>query len=368
MLDYSSSGPRWRRPPNSVIFFASVPSNSTRASVSCEKKESGSGCRGSPLEVLTLLAEHSGELVTREQLRSALWSTNTFVDFDHGLNNCIVRIREALDDAAESPRFIETVPRRGYRFVSPVEHVPEASVQTSAKDLPSSNPMEPEKPYAARRRRLAMMLACGAIIGAATALLLVKSPLLRDTANAPTISSLAVLPLENLSGDPAQEYLSDGITDALITDLAETVSAKVISRTSAMRYKKTEKSLPEIARELNVDGIVEGTVQRSGDRVRITAQLIHGPSDKHIWASSYERDLRDVLALQDEVARAIVAEIRIKVTRQEVAQRPASHAVNPEAYEAYLRGLVYSRHEGTEAKRTSLDYFQSRHSDRSRMG
>src|SRR5262249_36562222 len=155
--------------------------------------------------------------------------------------------------------------------------------------------------------------------------------------------SLAVLPLTNLSADPVQEYFSDGMTDALITDLAQMGSAKVISRTSVMRYKRTDKLLPEIARELNVDGIVEGTVQRSGGRVRVTAQLIHGPSDRHLWASSYERDLRNVLALQDEIARAIAGEIKLKVKPQEQARLASRHFVNPKAYELYLQGLVYSR-------------------------
>jgi tetratricopeptide (TPR) repeat protein len=147
------------------------------------------------------------------------------------------------------------------------------------------------------------------------------------------------------------------MTDGLITDLAQMGSAKVISRTSTMRYKKTDKALPEIARELNVDGIVEGTVQRSGDRVRITAQLIHGVSDKHVWANSYERDLRDVLALQDEVARAIAGEIKLQVTSQDQLTHSTRSTVNPQAYELYLRGLAYSRQQGGQPKRTSLEYF-----------
>jgi len=184
----------------------------------------------------------------------------------------------------------------------------------------------------------------------------IRERLLGGTAASP-IRSLAVLPFINLSADPAQEYFSDGMTDTLITDLAQLGSLKVISRTSAMRYKKGGKALPEIARELNVDGIVEGTVQRSGDRVRITAQLIQGSSDRHLWANTYERNLRDVLVLQDEVARAIAAELKLKLTPQEQVQLRGGRAVNPQAYEAYLRGLVYSRHEGVQAKRTSLDYF-----------
>jgi TolB-like protein/DNA-binding winged helix-turn-helix (wHTH) protein/Tfp pilus assembly protein PilF len=302
-----------------------------------------------PFHVLTVLLQRPGALVTREELRSQNWPADTFVDFDNSLNTAINKLREALGDSADNPRFIETLPRRGYRFLASV-----SGIEWDARGYRNG-----EVGSGMRRFRWTVALVLFAVIAAALFVLnvfRVRDRIVGST-RIPPIQSLAVLPLTNLSGDPDQEYFSDGMTDALITDLAQMGSVKVISRTSIMRYKKIDKPLPEIARELNVDGIVEGTVQRSGGRVRITAQLIHGLSDRHLWANTYERDLRDVLALQDEVARAIVGEIRIKVAPQDQVAKATRHAANPEAYDLYLRGLVYSRHEGVDSKRTSVDYF-----------
>ena len=231
-----------------------------------------------PFKILALLACRPGQLVTREEIQQEIWGSETFVDFEVGLNAAIKTIRDVLGDNPEVPRYIQTLPRRGYRFIYPVDVAP-----------------------------------------------------LR-------IESIAVLPLENLSGDEEQEYFADGMTEELTTTLGKIGSLRVISRTSVMQYKKTKKPLPEIARELNVDGIVEGSVLHSGDRVRITAQLIQAATDKHLWAETYERDLRDVLALQGEVARAIAREIQVKVAPQEAARLAKSRAVNPQAYEAYLKG------------------------------
>jgi len=194
----------------------------------------------------------------------------------------------------------------------------------------------PQRQILARALATAGVVTVAILVAAASYLYLGrKKPAAPAT---PPITSLAVLPLANLSGDANQEYFSDGMTDALITGLAQLGSIKVISRTSSMRYKKTDKSLPEIAHELNVDGIIEGTVQRSGDRVRITAQLIEGSTDRHVWANGYERDLRDVLALQDEVARAIAHEIKINLTPQDQTRLATARQVNPQAYEVYLKG------------------------------
>jgi len=319
-----------------------------------ELRKQGKGIKvqEQPFRVLTVLLQRPGEVVTREELRNQNWPPDTFVDFDNSLNTAINKLREALGDSADSPRFIETLPRRGYRFIAPVDGIPAGgTTEHRGKGVQQF----------LRLRRLAWTVGIILFAVLAATLLSLNVFRVRDRlfggAPRPQIQSLAVIPLTNLSGDPAQEYFSDGMTDALITDLAQMGSVKVISRTSAMRYKKTDKPLPEIARELNVDGIVEGTVQRSGDRVRITAQLIHGVSDKHLWASTYERDLRDVLALQDEVARAIAGEIKLKVTPQDQVTHSKRSAVNPQAYELYLRGLEYSRQQGGEPKRTSLDYF-----------
>src|SRR2546430_15265300 len=212
-----------------------------------------------PLQMLQVLLQRPGEVVTREELQQKIWPSDTFVDFDHGINNAIKRLREALGDPAETPRYVETLPRRGYRFIGKIE------------------------------------------------------------CDAPRMRSLVVLPLENLSHDPQQEYFADGLTEALITTLAKIGELRVVSRTSAMLYKCVRKPLSEIARELEVDAIVEGTVLRAGHRVRITAQLIDASKETHLWAESYERDLRNVLALQSDLAQAIAREIQVKLTPQDQA-------------------------------------------------
>lgn len=285
-----------------------------------------------PFQVLLALLEKPGEVVTREQLQKRVWSTETFVDFDHGVNNAIRRLREALGDSAENPRFIETLSRRGYRFIAPVTatneraEVQKTPVVGSAKEYP--------------RRLPWWAIAVGVVVVGAAAFLAARGFRVRDRVQAnsgPQIRSLAVLPFTNLSGDPAQEYFSDGITDALITDLAQISSVKVISRTSTIRYKKTDKPMPDIARELNVDGIIEGTVQRSGDRVRITAQLIHAPMDKHLWANTYERDVRDVFLLEREVTNDIANQVRAQIaTGGQSPLRPGS--LDQKVLNAYLQG------------------------------
>ena len=251
-----------------------------------------------PFQILAMLLEHPGQVVTREELRNRLWASDTFVDFDHSLNKAINKLREALGDSAESPRFIETLSRRGYRF------------------------LDDQK---------------------------------RSTGR---IQSLLVLPLENLSGDPEQEYFADGLTEELISKLARISALRVLSRTTAMHYKGVRKPMPEIARELQVEGIVEGTVMRFGDRVRISAQLIHAPTDTHLWAESYERDLRDVLQLQAEVAQAIAREVQVKLTPQEQAQLAQVRSVEPDAYEAYLKGRYHWNKRSGDALTKGAECFQ----------
>jgi TolB-like protein/DNA-binding winged helix-turn-helix (wHTH) protein/Flp pilus assembly protein TadD len=292
---------------------------------------------GQPIQVLAALLNSAGELVTREELRAQVWPADTFVDFDHSLHNAIGRIREVLGDSAGTPRYIETLPRRGYRFIGRVEKI-------GIEEALPAGPTEPsrEAPVVVVRSRnrailIAAMLMTIAVAVAAVLLLAFS----HRAAITPSIRSIAVLPLDNFSGDPAQEYFVDGMTDELITDLAKIGALRVISRTSVMRYKGTRKSLPEIARELNVDGIIEGSVTRSGQRVRITAQLLYGPSDKHLWAETYDRDLGDVLSLQSEVAQEIAQQVRAQVTPQQQARFRAARTVNPEAYDAYLRGRYY---------------------------
>ena len=317
-------------------------------------------------QILTLLLRYPGELVSREELREKLWPVDTFVDFDHGLNAAVNRLREALGDSTEKPRFIETLPRRGYRFIGHVTDAAGADASARAKDrtATSESSLTVQKPAAASsttvikramarpagERRLAAVYAAVfrsnlytllavttlVVVAGATGYLWLQRR--SRIAGMEAIRSVAVLPLENLSRDPAQDYFADGMTDELITSLAKLQTLKVISRSSVVRYKGTNKPLREIARELNVDGVIEGTVLRSGDRVRITAQLIRASTDQHIWAETYEGNVEDVLRLQDAVARAVVAEIRVKVRPEEEARLGKSPSVNPAAYEAYLRG------------------------------
>ena len=178
------------------------------------------------------------------------------------------------------------------------------------------------------------------------------------TSPVPQIKSIAVLPLENLSHDPEQEYFADGMTEELITDLGKIGALRVISRTSVMRYKGTKQPLPEIANELNVDALVEGTVLRSGNRVRVTVNLLHASTDRHLWAETYERDFRDVISLQDEVARAIAEEIKIKLTPQEQARLSGSPAVSPEAYRFYLQARYHSYKRTLPRFEKSIQLFQ----------
>jgi TolB-like protein/DNA-binding winged helix-turn-helix (wHTH) protein/Flp pilus assembly protein TadD len=314
-----------------------------------------------PFQVLAMLLERPGELVTREELQKKLWG-QTVVDFDHGLNKAINKIREALGDSAESPRFVETVARRGYRFLAetnPIdtsgrhpdpeigELVPPAGSPREIADagVPSTRP---------RRTR--------AWMGFGFALVLVLSASLAwivysKNQAMPKIRSLAVLPLESLSGDASQDYFADGMTDALIADLGQISALRVISRTSVMTYKRVRKPLPEIARELNVEAVVEGTVMRSGERVRITAQLIQVPAERHLWAQSYEGDLQDALALQNNVARAIAEQIQVTLNRGEEAALETSKKVNPEAYDAYLKGRYFWNKRTGEGLKKAVDYF-----------
>jgi TolB-like protein/DNA-binding winged helix-turn-helix (wHTH) protein/Tfp pilus assembly protein PilF len=286
-----------------------------------------------PFQVLCMLLEHPGEVVTREELRNRLWPADTFVDFDHGVNAAIKRLRDALGDSAENPHFVETLARRGYRFI--------ASVDTQAMQ-PVAQPRAFRLTRTFEAIRPAYLLG---LAGTAAVILALVATLngvggyrWRPGPSGKRIESLAVLPLENLSHDPDQEYFSDGMTDALIADLSKIGALRVTSRTSSTRYKKTSKSLPEIARELNVDGVVEGSVMRSGNRVRITARLIHAPTEQNLWSETYERDLGDVLKLQGDVAEAVAQQVRAQLTTEQQARLRSAPAVNPSAYEAYLKG------------------------------
>jgi TolB-like protein/DNA-binding winged helix-turn-helix (wHTH) protein/Tfp pilus assembly protein PilF len=319
-----------------------------------------------PFQVLAMLVEHSGEVITREELQKKLWPADTFVDFDHGLNKAINKIRAALGDSAENPRFLETVARRGYRFLAEVKAGdtspvlgPELAAQPQPEQAPYDRAADASKfgkPNALRLRwsrawkiSVFMLLVLLAFLGA----WMLRS----KNHDVSVIRSLAVLPLESLSSEASQDYFADGMTDELISDLGQIGALRVISRTSVMTYKHTHKPLPEIARELNVDAVVEGTVLRSGDQVRITAQLIEAASDKHLWSQSYEGELRDTLALQNRVARAIADQIRINLNPREQAALKTAQIVNPQAYESYLKGRYFWNKRTADGLKVALAYF-----------
>jgi TolB-like protein/DNA-binding winged helix-turn-helix (wHTH) protein/Tfp pilus assembly protein PilF len=317
-----------------------------------------------PFQVLAMLLERPGETVTREELRHRLWTADTFVDFDHGVNKAVNRIREALGDSATSPRFVETVARRGYRFLADV-----TVVEGALPVRPESGPGEllpvehelvaptasaPSPPRQLRGWHLRTLTGAALVLAS----LAVVTWFLQSRAPRPTlIRSLAVLPLENLSGDTSQEYFADGMTDELIATLGQISALRVISRTSVMPYKRARKPLPQIARELNVDAVVEGTVLRSGAQVRITAQLIEARSDKHLWSETYDGDVRDTLMLQNKVARAIAEQIRINLNAQERATLAQGKIVDPQAYEAYLKGRYFWNKRTGDDLEKAVEYF-----------
>src|ERR1700686_2436723 len=320
-----------------------------------------------PMKLLGILLERPGEVVTREELRARVWSDEAFGDFDQAVNIAIAKLRRAFGDSAENPRFIETLPKRGYRFIGEVSVV-DTDTDTGAKrpgpgDLPATRPGDilpsagpaPSSISPKRRQpyRPAIIALALLLIFSLLGLWLFRYPGRPSTG----IRSLAVLPLENLSGEASQNYFADGMTDELITDLAQISALRVISRTSVMVYKGARKPLPQIARELNVDAVVEGTVLRSGDQVRITAQLIEASTDKHLWSQSYEGELRDTLALQNRVASAIADQIRINLTPQEQATLKTARAFNPEAYQSYLKGRYFWNKRTADGLKAALAYF-----------
>lgn len=255
--------------------------------------------------VLLVLANRTGQVVAREELKREIWGAGTFVDVEHGVNLCVRQIRAALNDDADAPRYIETLPRRGYRFIAPLDG-------RTAESAEHASP----------------------------------------------VHSLAVLPLQNLGADTAQDYLADGMTEALITELASISTLRVISRTSVMQYRGARKTLPVIAEELNVDAVIEGSLQREGKRIRIAVQLIEARQERHLWAANYDRDFRDILVLQRDVARAVTEQIKVKLTEQEKVRRTPAHAVDPEAFEAYLKGKFYANKLTKEGLNKAIGYFE----------
>ena len=317
---------------------------------------------GQPFQVLWALLEDPGELVTREQLRKILWPENTFVDHDLALKEAVNRLREVLGDSAECPHFIENIPRRGYRFIGSL--TPPAAILNTETVGEGASAADAEGPTAVATSdfRIPWKVAAGLAFVALVALLFgvnlggIRSRIFAKS-RAPRIHAIAVLPLVNLSSDPNQEYFSDGMTDELITELAKFGNLRVISHTSVERYKNSKRALPEIARELGVDAVVEGRVMRSGDKVRITAQLIDARTDQHLWAQSYERDLKDVLTMQAGVAQRIAAQVGVSLSPTEESRIAALHGVDPAAHEAFLKGNFYWNRLTCENFRKALNYY-----------
>lgn len=327
-----------------------------------------------PFQILTTLLERPGELIPREELRRKLWADDTFVDFDAGMNAAIRRLRDALNDSAEQPRYIQTLPRHGYRFIADVESIPAtydhpladtpslhadkgSLALPSISTIPVSDTVAPGRKISRKHWLfgLGLTVALAAVIAIGT---LDWRHRLFATHASTGIQSLAVLPLQNLSGDPSQDYFADGMTDALISDLGQIKSLRVISRTSSMHYKGTKEKLPQIAKELNVDAVVEGSVVRVGSRVRISAQLVEAPTDRHVWASAFERDMTNVLTLQDEAARSIATEIAANLTPQEKIRLKDAKTVDPGAYEAYLRANYFFQKETGEGFEKAKAYYE----------
>jgi TolB-like protein/DNA-binding winged helix-turn-helix (wHTH) protein/Flp pilus assembly protein TadD len=314
-----------------------------------------------PFRVLIQLLERPGEIVSRDELRDSLWPQGTHVDFDGSLNVILKKLRAAVDDDPDNPRFIETVPKRGYRFIAPVE------VETVKPAAPTGKPGEASRfpslnlpaGFRARPATLAILAAAAAVLMLAGVAYFMRAHLF-SSPGSPKRAVLAILPFQNLSNDPAQEYFSDGLTEETITDLGQLSPDQlgVIARTSAMAYKHTGKTVSQIGHELAVDYILEGSVRREAKKVRITAQLIRVSDQTHLWARSYDRDLKDLIEVQNDLGRAIAEQVQAKLTPLRQTELPQKQPLNPEAYDLYLKGRFYWNQRTPESITQSIEFFQ----------
>jgi TolB-like protein/DNA-binding winged helix-turn-helix (wHTH) protein/Flp pilus assembly protein TadD len=320
------------------------------------------------MELLILLVQRRGELVSREEIAGCLWGRDVFLDVDHSINTAIRKIRVVLRDDPEKPQFVETVIGKGYRFAAPVisnngDSNPQVQPPPSPAQVAQSPEVVPAPPVLSGRAR-ALPLRLKLILGVVAVLVLLSLALVLNRGVGakgtiqPAIKSLAVLPLKNLSGDPTQEYLADGMTEALIGRLSRIHDLRVISRTSVMGFKDTRVSVPEIAKKLHVDAVVEGSVIREGSQVRVTVQLIRGATDAHIWAEEYQQEYRSIFALQEEVTRTIAQQIKIRLTPQEQLDLAGARAVDPQVHESYLKGRYYFNQRTEDSLNKSIEYFQ----------
>ena len=294
-----------------------------------------------PFQILTVLLERPGGIVAREELQECLWPDDTVVDFDRGLGTAMGKLRAALDDSAKQPRYIETIPRRGFRLIAPVQELIDADMATASPT---------------RRRFIHGAIVAALVLGAVSFFLLSE----RDPADARPLESVAVLPLDDISGNVEEAYFAAGMTDALIHSIAQIPTLEVISRTSVLQYDETKKPLPQIAQELGVEAIVEGTVQRIEGRVRITVQLIDARRDRHVWSESFTREMSDVLAVQNDVALEVARRMEADVNPELRARMGQAASVSPEAHESYLKGrFIFNQTRGTEAFERAIRYFES---------
>ncbi len=317
-----------------------------------------------PFRMLALLLSHPHEVVTHEELRQALWPNDVFVDFDRGIRSAIKRLRDALGDSADNPIFIETIERRGYRWIGPVSFVEPPPARAPDLDAASLAPaVESEGTMRVLKPLLSWTLPMRWITAAAIVAVVASAGFLSVRWKAPSfrpgsVHSLAVLPLENLSGDPAQDYLAEGVTDELTTDLARISSLRVVSRTSAQHYRNTTKPLPTIANELDVDAVVEGSVRKDGDVVSVNIQLIDARNDRHLWADVLRRKLAGASSMQDELSEAIAHQVGVQLTPLEKQYFSGRHAIDPASYQVYLLGRYYWNKRTPDALAKAEGYFQ----------
>jgi TolB-like protein/DNA-binding winged helix-turn-helix (wHTH) protein len=305
-----------------------------------------------PLEILVLLLEHPGEIVTRDEIVARVWGKGAFLDTDNSIRGAIRKIRQVLKDDPEYPQFIQTVTGQGYRFIARLHAMEEVKVSQAHPPLVLEADHPPSRIAGART---------WLVMGGVVILALLTVTALRSRSHssaAPKIRSLAVLPLKNLSGDPTQEYLADGMTEALIGRLSAIHNLRVISRTSAMRFKESKLSAPDIAKTLGVDALVEGSVIRAGTRIRVTAQLIRGATDDHFWSETYDREFVDTLRLEGDVAQSIAQRVEVTVSGEERARVTASRRVLPEAYESYLKASGKFNNGTAAGDESSIAYYE----------
>jgi TolB-like protein/DNA-binding winged helix-turn-helix (wHTH) protein/Tfp pilus assembly protein PilF len=309
-----------------------------------------------PFRLLVLLLERAGEVVTREDLRTELWPADTFVDFDHSLNTAVRKLRDALGDSADAPSYIETLARRGYRFLAPVREREPAALPPVP---PAAEAPPPPTPPARTRSIPPRVAVLAARLGAAVLVAYWVSAR-PGRARPGRRATLAVLPFDNLSGEADQEYLSDGLTEEMITQLArlDPERLRVTARSSTWKYKRAERDIPRLRQELGADYVLEGSLRRAGERVRVTVQLVQAADQTHIWAETYEREMRDVLVLESEVARAVARAIAVTLAPDAEARLAHARPVRPEAYQDYLRGRYFFNRRTEVGLRQALRYFQ----------